>query len=113
VEIHKNVQKNGMAAMQKQQQLVIPAQGHIDMQAQGYHLMLFNPSTKLRAGDTVNFSLKFADGKKSLVAVKVKKATGSSEHNHEQMEMDHDHMDHSRMDHDQIDHDQMDQNKTK
>lgn len=97
VEIHKNITKNGMAAMQRQQQLLIPAKGNINLQAQGYHLMLFNPVTKLKAGDTVNFSLKFADGVTKVVAATVKKATG--EMHHHQTNMDHMDMNHEQMDH--------------
>jgi len=90
VEIHKNILKNGMSAMKRQQQLIIPAQGSVDMKSQGYHLMLFNPASALKAGDTVKFSLKFADGKKSAVTAEVKKATGENHHDH--MNMDHKNM---------------------
>ena len=95
VEIHKNITRNGMATMERQQKLLIPAKGSINMQAQGYHLMLFNPVVKLKAGDTVRFSLKFAGGAAKVVTAKVKRATGGM--HHQQMDMDHMDMNHEHM----------------
>ena len=94
IEIHKTIKKDGMASMQQQKQLKIPAQGEVNMQTGGYHLMLFNPSRSAKAGDTISFTLKFANGSKSIVSVTVKKATGNDEHHH-----DHEHMDMGEHDH--------------
>jgi copper(I)-binding protein len=92
IEMHKSMQKDGMATMQKQKQLTIPAGDEIKLQPGGYHLMLFNPSKPLKAGDEVNFTLKFANGSVTTITAKVKKATGG--HDMKNMNMNNMHHDH-------------------
>jgi hypothetical protein len=92
VEMHKSMQKDGMATMQKQKQLTIPAGGEIKLQPGGYHLMLFNPSKPLKAGDEVSFTLTFANGSVTTITAKVKKATGG--HDMKNMDMNNMHHDH-------------------
>lgn len=91
IEMHKSLQKDGMATMQQQKQLTIPAGGKINLQPGGYHLMLFNPSKPLKAGDKVSFILKFANGSVTTITAKVKKATGG----HDMKNMDMNNMQHN------------------
>ncbi|WP_455201274.1 copper chaperone PCu(A)C [Kaarinaea lacus] len=86
IEIHKSVHKGDMATMEKQKELPIATHGTVKLQPGGLHLMLYTPNKKLKAGDNVSITLKFADGSTSAVNAKVKKATGSSGH--------HDHGEH-------------------
>lgn len=82
IEIHKTMQKDGMASMQQQKQLTIPAQGEVTLQPGGMHMMLFDPAKALKAGDEVNFTLKFANGSTSMTTATVRKATGSHHEHH-------------------------------
>lgn len=83
VEIHKSMVKGGMASMAQQKALTIPAEGKVELKPGGYHLMLINPGTALKAGDKVSLTLEFANGSKSIVTAEVKRAMGKSEHEHE------------------------------
>ena len=54
IEFHRTVEDQGMARMQRQQHLTIPAGGQLTLEHGGYHLMLIQPSRKLKTGDAVN-----------------------------------------------------------
>ena len=88
IEIHKTVHKGDMATMEEQKELSIATHGTVKMQPGGLHLMLYTPSKKLTAGDSVSFTLKFSDGSTSMVDAEVKKATDSSGHHHHEMHED-------------------------
>jgi len=89
IEIHKTVNKNGMASMEQQKQLSIAAQGNVKLEPGGFHLMLFNPGKTIKAGDTIAFTLKFANGSTSMINAPVKKATGGEEQHHHSEHSDH------------------------
>lgn len=89
IEIHKSVNKDGMASMEQQRELSIAAQGKVTLEPGGFHLMLFNPHSAIKAGDNIAFTLKFANGSTSMVNATVKKATGGSEHHHHGEHDDH------------------------
>lgn len=89
IEIHKTVHKGDMATMEEQKELPIATHGTVKMQPGGLHLMLYTPNKKLTAGDSVSFTLTFADGSTSAVDAKVKKATGSSGHEHHSDHSEH------------------------
>ncbi|MBF0137538.1 MAG: copper chaperone PCu(A)C [Magnetococcus sp. DMHC-1] len=80
VEIHETVHENDQARMQAMKELLIPAQGRIALQPNGYHLMLINPkrNAPLRPGDSVNLILTFKDGKTLPVTATVQKGTSQS-----------------------------------
>ncbi len=82
IEVHKTVNKDGIASMEQQKELPVAAQGNVKLEPGGLHLMLFNPGSAIKAGDNIAFTLKFANGSTSMVSATVKKATGSSEHHH-------------------------------
>lgn len=98
IEIHDTVEKDGMATMVQQHKLPIKAQGELLLQPNGMHFMLFNPKKALKAGDSVTFTLKFANGSTAMTNAKVKKVKGSG-HHHEH----HDHHD-SHQQHQETDH---------
>lgn len=89
IEIHKTVHKGDMATMEQQKELPIATHGTVKLQPGGLHLMLYTPSKKLKAGDIVSITLKFADGSTNMVDAKVKKATGSSGHDHHSEHSEH------------------------
>ena len=82
IEMHKTVNKDGMASMEQQNELPIAAESAVKLEPGGFHLMLFNPAKTLKAGDDISFTLKFANGSTSIVNATVKKAMGGSEHHH-------------------------------
>jgi len=88
IEIHRTDLKGGMASMEKQNNVPIEAENSLKLEPNGMHLMLFEPTNPLRAGDIVSFVLRFANGKKSIVSAKVRKAANhqQAEHKHEGLE---------------------------
>ncbi|HEY5603735.1 MAG TPA: copper chaperone PCu(A)C [Gammaproteobacteria bacterium] len=89
IEIHKTVQKDGMASMAPQKELTIAAENSVQLEPGGLHLMLFNPGTPLKAGDSVTFTLKFANGGTSIVSAKVQKAQAGDDHHHHSTHDEH------------------------
>jgi periplasmic copper chaperone A len=81
VELHLSKIVNGMATMEKQNSLIIPAKSFIELSPGNYHLMLFNPDTSLKAGDSAIITFTFASGMSTSVEAKVKKRN-NDEHKH-------------------------------
>ena len=57
VEVHRTVINAGVARMLHLEQLEVPANGNVELQPGGMHLMLFNPKRMLAAGDTVALTI--------------------------------------------------------
>lgn len=95
IEIHRTVHKDGVASMEGQDKLPIAAEGKVELKPGGTHLMLINPTNRLKAGDTVSFTLIFANGSKSIISAKVKKASSMSSGHHKH-EHNGDHGDHHK-----------------
>lgn len=62
IEFHETVHEDGMARMVRHDSLVIPANGQLELKRGGKHLMLFNPTAKLKAADEVTITLERQDG---------------------------------------------------
>jgi hypothetical protein len=85
VEIHRTTIHDGMASMEGMDSLSIPPQDSVQLAPGGYHLMLMMGSRPLQEGDTVDFSLRFKDGKTLEVHAPVRKdsmATEGHQHHH-------------------------------
>lgn len=82
IEFHRTVDKNGMASMQHQEFLMIPAGSTLTLKPGDYHMMLFKPVRKLRAGDESTFQFQLGDGKLITVTAVVKKASAENSHQH-------------------------------
>ncbi len=83
IEIHQSIIRNGMASMEKQNELSITPGQTLKLTPGGYHLMLFDPSRPLRSGDTVPLEFSFADGHKQTINATVEKRNNSThEHHH-------------------------------
>lgn len=72
IEMHLSEMRDGMATMQRQDSLVIPAGGVLRFAPGGYHLMLFKPVPPLRLGEIVTLSVEFADGTELTAAATVR-----------------------------------------
>jgi len=84
IEIHLSKVTDGMARMEKQTFLTIPAVSSIELSPGNYHLMLFNPETQLKAGDNATITFNFSDGSSKSVQAPVEKRNiaGHDHHNH-------------------------------
>lgn len=82
VEIHRTVHENGLAKMQHQKSLVLEANAALSFEPGGYHLMLFKPTQRLRAGYRSSFNIKLWSGETLQVSAVVKKAGAQNQHQH-------------------------------
>ncbi|MFV2003788.1 MAG: copper chaperone PCu(A)C [Gammaproteobacteria bacterium] len=74
IEFHESVQNEGMARMIRHRELYIPANSSIQLKHGAKHFMLFNPTKRLKAGDTVNIKLTTKNNRTKIISVPVKKA---------------------------------------
>ncbi len=74
IEFHETLHEDGMAKMVRHDSLHVPAHGSIQLKRGGKHLMLFNPTTPLKAGDTVSITLTTENNTSKIITVDVKKA---------------------------------------
>lgn len=72
IEIHRSVTVDGIAKMQYQESVTIPANGHLSFAPGGYHLMLFDARKPIRAGETVSLSFFFNNGEAINAEAKIK-----------------------------------------
>lgn len=82
IEFHRTVDKKGMASMQHQDYLMVPAGSSLILKPGDYHMMLFNPARKLRAGDKSSFQFQLDDGSSIDTTAIVKKAGAEDSHQH-------------------------------
>lgn len=63
VELHETVEKDGMMAMVKVESFEIPANGSLELKPGGRHMMLFEPSHLVKAGESLTgtFNIGSAD----------------------------------------------------
>jgi copper(I)-binding protein len=71
--LHKSEVVDGVARMIHLDEIVIPAQGSVQLQPGGMHLMMPAPEARLSAGDRVPLVLIFADGNRLEVQADVRK----------------------------------------
>jgi copper(I)-binding protein len=83
-EFHLTVDKEGMASMEHQQALHVPANSDLDLEPGGYHVMLYNPARRLLAGDITQCNIEFDNGKTISFDLVVRKAPveDHSHHHH-------------------------------
>lgn len=74
IELHKSVEENGMHKMLKQDALVIPAMGSLELRPGGYHVMLIGVhEPRPKAGDVIPMRLDLEGGKSIEFKAPVKK----------------------------------------
>ena len=57
IEFHETIHQDGMSRMLRHESLVIAANKTLELKPGGPHLMLFNPTKRLQAGDSVMIKL--------------------------------------------------------
>ena len=73
VEIHSMTHEDGQMRMRQVEQVLLPAGGRVVLESGGLHLMLIGLSNLLRAGDSIDLTLHFADGSVRAVSAPVRK----------------------------------------
>ena len=81
VEIHRTLHLDGIASMEQQHSVSIPAGGQLAFEAGGYHIMVINPAP-LKAGDKVPFTLQMQDGSSVVIEAEVRRVMGGDPHQH-------------------------------
>jgi len=71
VEIHRSTTVGGVASMQPQPTLPIPAGGTVTLAPRGYHLMFLGLTQALKPGDAIPATLTFASGARLKVVFRV------------------------------------------
>lgn len=71
--LHKSELVDGIARMVHLDEIRIPAQGSVQLEPGGLHLMMPAPEPRLSAGDVVQLVLVFADGGRIEVQAEVRK----------------------------------------
>lgn len=74
IEFHETKYENGMAKMIRHESLNIATNSSLELKRGGPHLMLFNPTQRLKAGDRINIKLTTSNNETRNVSVAVKKA---------------------------------------
>lgn len=70
-ELHQHSHRDGMMRMEQVSAITVPAKGQVTLAPGGLHLMLFEPTAELEAGQSVALTLMFADGGQLAVTVPV------------------------------------------
>ncbi|NOQ69957.1 MAG: copper chaperone PCu(A)C [Gammaproteobacteria bacterium] len=73
IEFHETIHEDDMARMIRHDSLKISANNKLELKRGGPHLMLFNPTKRLKAGDTVNIKFTTNNNTTKTVSVAVKK----------------------------------------
>ena len=73
VMLHRSIVVDGIARMQHENAIRIPAGGAVSLEPGSFHLMMPAPESRLQAGDQVEFVLHFADESCVRVTADVKK----------------------------------------
>lgn len=82
IEFHLTKTDDGVARMQKETVITIPAQSEFRFSPGEYHLMLFNPVKPLKSGDLVSLQLTFSQDVRIDVEAEVKRSEHFGHHTH-------------------------------
>ncbi len=82
IEFHLSEMSNGVARMQAQKHILIPANSSFTFSPGAYHLMLFNPASAMREGKHAAIKFIFADGETLTVDIPVKRSDSTDAHQH-------------------------------
>lgn len=84
IEMHLSKEVNGMARMIPQKSLTVQANSELTLKHGSYHLMMFNPVKRLKAGDVITLNAILANGENiSFLAVVRNSLGGQKQKNHD------------------------------
>lgn len=72
IELHEHTMSDGMMKMQQVESILIKANSEAVLKPHGYHIMIFNLDTPLKAETTQNMILVFSDGSQHSISIPVK-----------------------------------------
>lgn len=83
VELHETLEKDGRMAMQKVEEVSIPAHQSLELKPGGQHIMLFDAGREVKTNETLKVTFK-VNGKSQSFDFKVipRSETSSEEHHH-------------------------------
>lgn len=84
VEMHRTKQEDGMTKMVAVSRVILDSKGSVSFEPGGMHVMLMNPKSRFKAGDTIPLTLFFTDESSLQISLPVKKAAANMGH-----KMDH------------------------
>lgn len=82
IELHLSVIENDVVRMEAQHAMALKPGDSVSFEPGGYHLMLYDPSEKLGAGEQVELQFGFADGRRLSVTAEVRRDTGGQDTHH-------------------------------
>lgn len=104
VEMHDSITDGGMKKMVKLDTLDLPAKSSIKFAPGGKHLMLFEPTRVVKAGELIKVTFVFAEREPIDVSFEVKDVIPVAGSSGSPETMDHSKMDHGSMDHGTMNH---------
>lgn len=72
IEIHDMINDEGVMRMRRLEQLVIDANGRVELKPGGFHVMLMEPKTTLVAGDVIDLVLVDSQGNEHALSLTVR-----------------------------------------
>lgn len=76
VELHTHIMDNGVMRMRQTEAINIPANGQVQLEPGGLHIMLIKPQPGLVEGKSVEIQLNLEDGSSKKITVPVRKMQG-------------------------------------
>jgi copper(I)-binding protein len=73
IELHTVIERDGMMRMQRVEKFTVPARGKVELTPGGYHLMLFDVTRALNAGDRVTLTFVLDGGRELDVTFEIRK----------------------------------------
>jgi len=104
VEMHDNVTEGGMKKMVKLDTLDLSAKSSIKFAPGGKHLMLFDPTKEVKAGELIKVTFVFVERDPIDVSFEVKDIIPITDSGGSPETMDHHKMDHGSIDHGSMNH---------
>jgi len=82
IEMHLSKEVDGMARMIPQKSLVVQPKASLELKHGSYHLMLFNPVKRLKAGDSAIINMTLANGQTQSFKAEVRSTMDDMKHDH-------------------------------
>ncbi len=91
IEMHNTVINDGVASMVKQETLNLQKQSTLEFKPGGLHLMLFNPVSPLKSGDTIALTFTFSDNTIVETKTEIRRKTADKHQHKHQHKHEHKH----------------------
>ena len=82
LELHTHIMDGGVAQMRPVSAISVPANGRVELKPGGLHIMLINLQAPLKAGDTIQLTLRFEKAGARTVEVPIMAQSSGGHHDH-------------------------------